>query len=103
MALIAIGRPQYVPGQLIANQAISMITLVDYPLLPAFVLSPVLIASAIEVGHWLGQRWKLMAAGTMLRPPKASILGLLALTIGFTFRNGANAVQLTTRCHSQRG
>ena len=62
-----------------------MITLVDYPLLLVFVLSLVLIASAIEVGHWLGQRVEDHGGGDNVATLKASILGLLALMIGFTF------------------
>jgi hypothetical protein len=62
-----------------------MITLVDYPLLLVFVLSLVLIGAAIEVGHWLGQRVGDHGAGNNVATLKASILGLLALMIGFTF------------------
>jgi hypothetical protein len=61
-----------------------MIELADYPLSLIFVASLVLIVAAIELGHWLGQRTA-DHGGDNVAMLKASILGLLALMIGFTF------------------
>jgi hypothetical protein len=60
-----------------------MTELAYYPLSVIFVASLLLIVAAGELGHWLGQRTGF--GGEYIATLKASILGLLALMIGFTF------------------
>jgi len=61
-----------------------MFELADYPLSLVFVASLVLIVAASELGHWLAYRTG-DHGGDNVAMLKASILGLLALMIGFTF------------------
>lgn len=62
-----------------------MITLSSYPLILIFVVSTLALFVAIEVGAWLGFRTPSEAD---VSPIEASVLGLLALMLGFTFSMG---------------
>ena len=70
-----------------------MIELAGYPLSLVFVASLVLIVAAIELGHWLGER-AADHGGDNVAMLKASILGLLALMIGFTFHMAQTRFEL---------
>jgi hypothetical protein len=61
-----------------------MIELANYPLTLIFVLSLVLVLAASEFGHWLGLG-STRAGGGNVSTLEASVLGLLALMISFTF------------------
>jgi hypothetical protein len=61
-----------------------MIEFNDYPLAFIFVVSLALIRVASEIGHWLGQRAG-DTGGANIATLEASMLGLLALMISFTF------------------
>ena len=56
----------------------------DYSLFQILIFSIVLLLGAIEVGRWFGVRAKPQGTGSV-PTLEASILGLLALMIGFTF------------------
>jgi uncharacterized membrane protein len=56
----------------------------DYPLLPIFLVSVVVILGISELGRWLGGRAALRGADSV-STLEGAILGLLALMIGFTF------------------
>jgi hypothetical protein len=61
-----------------------MIELANYPLWVIFLVSLVLILAASELGHWLGRRTHGRTSSNFATL-EASILGLLALMISFTF------------------
>ena len=61
-----------------------MIECTVYPLTLIFMVSLVLILGASELGHWLGLRAGDRGGGN-IATLEASMLGLLALMIGFTF------------------
>jgi hypothetical protein len=61
-----------------------MIELFSYPLEIIFAVSVALIVAASELGHWLGVRGGDRASSN-ISTMEASILGLLALMISFTF------------------
>ena len=56
----------------------------DYSLFPILILSIVVLSGAIEIGRWFGVRAKRQGIGSV-PTLESSILGLLALMIGFTF------------------
>jgi hypothetical protein len=70
-----------------------MIELAEYPLPLVFVASLALIVAAIELGHWLGERTA-DRGGEDVAMLKASILGLLALMLGFTFHMAQTRFEL---------
>ena len=70
-----------------------MIELAEYPLPLVFVASLALIVAAIELGHWLGERTA-DRGGENVAMLKASILGLLALMLGFTFHMAQTRFEL---------
>ncbi len=64
-----------------------MIDLAHYPLTITFVASLLAFLAALEVGHWTGTN---VQEGENVATLEASVLGLLALIIGFTFSMALN-------------
>lgn len=64
-----------------------METLLNYPLIIIFLASIVALGAASELGHSLGLR---AAGGTNVATLEASVLGLLALMLSFTFAMALN-------------
>jgi hypothetical protein len=61
-----------------------MLDLSDYPLLPIFLISSIIILAAGEIGCRLGVRLG-NKGGDNVSTLEGAILGILALMIGFTF------------------
>jgi len=64
-----------------------MVDVTNYPLAIIFVVSVAAFLAAVEAGHWLGSR---VDEGGNVATLEASVLGLLALMIGFTFSMALN-------------
>ncbi len=64
-----------------------MIDVTNYPLSIIFAVSLAALLAAIEAGHWLGSK---VEEGRNVATLEASVLGLLALMIGFTFSMALN-------------
>jgi hypothetical protein len=70
--------------ELNAGLSPAMLDLSDYPLLPIFLISSIIILAAGEIGCRLGVRLG-NKGGDNVSTLEGAILGILALMIGFTF------------------